>query len=153
MMRTLHFTTHIARPVAEVYTHLANPQNFIGLQPLLIEMSPAQTVIENDLPVQSYETVEAFRIGGRIVYRNRIRVKTTLTKTNERIDTLVHSPGGVTLQVQYLFTPEDETRGTCLTEIMDIHMPRLMAGFVVKQATQAQTAVMERLKTRLEATS
>jgi len=150
MIQTLQFTIHIARSVPDVYAHLANPHNFIGLQPLLIEMSPIQTVSENGLPVQSYETVEAFRLGGRVVYRNRIRVKTTLTKLDDHMDTLVHSPGGVTLNVQYLFAPED--CGTRLTEIMDVHMSRLVAGFVVRQATQAQLTVMERLKTRLEST-
>jgi hypothetical protein len=144
MIHTLQFTTHIARPVPEVYAHLANPHNFIGLQPLLIEMSPIQTASENGLPVQSYETVEAFRLGGRVVYRNRIRVKTTLAKLDERMDTMVHSPGGVTLDVQYHFALEDH--GTRLTEIMNIHMLRLTVGFVVRQATQAQLAVMEWLK-------
>ena len=53
MIQTLQFTIHIARSVPDVYAHLANPHNFIGLQPLLIEMSPIQTVSENGLPVQS----------------------------------------------------------------------------------------------------
>jgi hypothetical protein len=148
MIRTLRFSIHIARPVAEVYAHLANPQNFLGLQPLLIDMSPISATVENGLNVRSYETVEAFRIGERVVYRNRIRVKLTLTHPPEQIDTLVYSPGGVTLNVQYLFAPEnDDTR---LTEIMEVQMPRLLAGFVVHQATQAQNTVMQRLKARLE---
>jgi len=84
-----------------------------------------------------------------VVYRNRIRVKMTLTRPPEQIDTVVYSPGRVTLNVQYLFTPEND--GTRLTEIMEIHMPRLLAGFVVQQALQAQNAVMQRLKARLEA--
>jgi hypothetical protein len=149
MIRTLRFTIDIARPVSVVYDHLAHPQNFLGLQPLLIDMSPIRAAIEDGLPVRSYETVEAFRLGGRVVYRNRIRVKMTLTRPPEQINTLVHSPGGVTLNVQYLFTPEND--GTRLTEIMEVRMPFLLASFVVSQATQAQTAVLERLKARLEA--
>ena len=149
MIRTLLFNIDIARPISVVYDHLAQPQNFLGLQPLLIEMSPITATVENGWPVRSYETVEAFRVGGRVVYRNRIRVKMTLPRPPEQIDTIVHSPGGVTLTVQYLFTSEKD--GTRLTEIMEIHTPRLLAGFVVQQATQAQNTVMQRLKARLEA--
>ena len=148
MIRTLSFTTYIARSVPDVYEHLANPQNFIGLQPLLIEMSPVQSAMINGATVQSYETVEAFRLGGHVVYRNRIRVETTLTKPNEQMDSRVRSPGGVTLHVRYTFTAYNGS--TQLAEVMDIHMSRLVAGFVVRQATQAQTAVMARLKARLE---
>jgi len=149
MIRTLRFNIDIARPISIVYDHLAQPQNFLGLQPLLIEMSPITATVENGWPVRSYETVEAFRVGGRVVYRNRIRVKMTLPRPPEQIDTIVHSPGGVTLTVQYLFTSEKD--GMRLTEIMEIHTPRLLAGFVVQQATQAQNTVMQRLKARLEA--
>jgi hypothetical protein len=148
-IRTLQFTTPIARPVAVVYEHLAHPQNLIGLQPLLLEMSPIRDTRENGVPVRSYETVEAFRVGRHVVYRNRSRVKMTLTRLPEQIDSLVHSPGGVTLTVRYLFAPEND--GTRLTEIMEVRTPRLLASFVVSQATQAQNIVMERLKMRLEA--
>jgi hypothetical protein len=149
VIRTLRFTIDSARPLSAVYDHLAQPQNFLGLQPMLIEMSPVGETVENHLLVRSYDTVEAFRVGKRAVYRNRIRVKMTLTRPPEQIDTLVHSPGGVTLNVRYMFTPEND--GTRLTEIMEVRTPRLLASFVVSQATQAQNIVMERLKVRLEA--
>lgn len=154
MIRTLQFTTYITRPISEVYDHMADPHNLIGLQPLLIEMSPVQSTRVNGVIVQTYETIEAFRLGGYNVYRNRIRVRTTLTRPNEQIDSLVHSPGGVTLDVGYTFTPQagaSQCGGTQLTEVMEINAPRLMAGFVVRQATLAQQAVMQRLKARLEA--
>lgn len=148
MKRTLEFTVFIQRPVADVYDHLAHPQNFLGLQPLLIEMSPVQESRVHDRVVRAYETVEAFRLFGRIVYRNRIRVQTTLTDPPVRLDTQVHSPGGVTLDVEYHLAAQGA--GTHLTEIMHLAMSRVVAGFVVSQATQAQRAVLARLKARLE---
>ncbi len=148
MKQTLEFAITINRPVADVYDHLANPQSFLGLQPLLIEMSPVRESTEHERVVREYETVEAFRLFGRIVYRNRIRVRTTLTDPPARLDTRVHSPGGVTLNVEYHFAAQ--SGGTRLTEIMHLEMSRLVAGFVVSQATQAQRAVLARLKARLE---
>lgn len=148
MKRTLEFAIVIDRPVADVYDHLADPQNFLGLQPLLSEMSPIRESTEHERVVREYETVEAFRLWGRIVYRNRIRVRSTLTNPPARLDTRVHSPGGVTLNVEYHFTAEGA--GTRLTEIMHLEMSKLVAGFVVSQATQAQRAVLARLKARLE---
>ena len=148
MKRTLEFTIVIDRPMADVYDHLADPHSFLGLQPLLIEMSPVRESTEHDRVVREYETVEAFRLRGRIVYRNRIRVRSTLTAPPARLDTRVHSPGGVTLNVEYHFAAEGA--GTRLTEIMHLEMPALVAGFVVSQATQAQRAVLARLKARLE---
>ncbi len=150
MKRTLEFSITIARPVTEVYEHLAQPRNFLGLQPLLIEMSPVRESVEADRVVRTYETVEAFRLFGRIVYRNRIKVRSTLTEPPARLDTLVHSPGGVILNVEYQFAVEGA--GTRLIEIMHIDMPALLASFVVSQATQAQRAVLARLKARLEST-
>ena len=148
MRRTLEFTVSIERPVVDVYDHLADPRNLLGLQPLLIEMSPIRESAEADRVVREYETVEAFRLFGRIVHRNRIRVRTTLTDPPTRMDSLVHSPGGVSLQVVYHFATE--RAGTRLTEVMHLNVQPWLAGFVVSQARQAQRAVLARLKTRLE---
>ncbi len=148
MHKTLTFEIDIHQSPALIYDHLANPKNFLGLQPLLIDMSPIDTTSEDGKTVCTYETIEAFRMFGKIVYRNRIRVRSILTRPPEQMDTVVHSPGGVTLNVEYLF--QAKGNGTHLIETMHIQGYRLLMSFVIDQATKAQNTVLHRLKARLE---
>jgi hypothetical protein len=143
---TLIFDAAYEQPVEAVYAHLADPRNFIGLQPLLISLSEVAESKQNDARVLSYVTTEEFHFGP-ITYHNHIKVRHTLTKPNERIDTFVISPGWVTLNVEYHFAASDH--GSTLQEIMHIAAPRLLMNFVTAQAAQAQTEVMRRLKARL----
>ena len=105
--RSFSLTIQIDRPVPVVYTHLANPRNLIGLQPLLTRMSAIQETIENQRRVYRYETVETFRVAGVPLLHNRIRVRTALTKENAQIMSIVHSAPQLVLHVIYDFQPHD----------------------------------------------
>jgi hypothetical protein len=84
-----------------VYDHLRDPHNLVGLQPLLTHVENVQA---SETSV-SYDTVEAFRWLGIVLYRNRIHVQTTFTDPPWRLETVVHSFPNITLQVGYTFTP------------------------------------------------
>ncbi len=98
MPDTLNFDVHIARPVAVVYAHLAQPRNLIGLQPLLTFMSPIRELALSGQQGYAYETVETFRLGRIPVYHNRIRVQTILTEPDRHIDSIVYSVPMLTIQ-------------------------------------------------------
>jgi hypothetical protein len=145
---TLTFTIEIARPISVVFEHLSVPQNFLGLQPLLINISEVNETTENGIIVHRYTTTEAFRFFGFIPYHNRIHVTTRLTKPHTRLDTHVKSPGGVTLDVEYHFS---ESNGiTHLQEIVHVQCLQITTGFVLREATKAQNTLLARLKERLE---
>ena len=71
---TLPFEVDINRPVADVFAHLSNPRNFLGLQPLLIDMSEIVEATEDGALVRRYTTAEEFRFLGFIRYLTRIAV-------------------------------------------------------------------------------
>ncbi len=148
MQPTLEFTVHIQRPVPLVYSHLAQPANFIGLQPLLTSISPIEEFIVHGRPGCRYETVETFRIGPVPLLNNRIRVQTVLTEPDRQIDTIVHSNPNIRLDVQYRFTAVGEETG--LVEQMRISAPAWVRGYVVRTARRVQEQTLANLKQRLE---
>ena len=145
---TLTFTIEIARPISAVFEHISVPQNFLGLQPLLIDISEVNETNENGIIVHRYTTTEAFLFFGFISYHNRIHVTTRLTNPHTRLDTHVKSPGGVTLDVEYHLSASK--LGTHLQEVIHIQSPKIITGFVHREATKAQNTLLTRLKERLE---
>ena len=148
MQHTLEFTVHIRRPVPVVYNHLAQPANFIGLQPLLSSISSVQEICVKNKHGYKYETVETFRIGSIPVFNNRIRVQTVLTEPDRQIDSVVHSKPNIRLDVHYLFTFQDDE--TNLVEQMLISVPAWVSNYVVRTARQVQEQTLANLKRRLE---
>lgn len=145
---TLSFDVDLNRPVADVFAHLSNPRNFLGLQPLLIDMSEIVEMTQDGALVRRYTTTEEFRFLGFIRYLNRIAVALRLTDPPARMDAHVDSPGNVTLDVEYHFSAHEN--GTRLREIVHIQSPRWTTRFVISEATKAQTETLARLKARLE---
>jgi hypothetical protein len=131
-----------------VYDHLRNPQNFVGLQPLLTHLENIKVLQLDDRRSVSYDTVEAFRWKGLVLYRNRIRVRTVFTDPPHQFETVVHSFPNITVRVTYTFNSKDG--GTRVHETMRISCHAWLANFVIDQALRAQTAVLANLKKRLD---
>ena len=148
MQKTLRFQANFFRPAQFVYEHLADPRNFIGLQPLLISISDVQETQQQGLRKLSYENVEEFIFLGFLKYHNRIKVQTQLTEPGKRMDAFVESPGAVKLHVEYHFLPNEN--GSTLDEIFHIEAPGFLMDFVIQQASQAQTTVLTRLQKRMQ---
>ncbi|HMQ32906.1 MAG TPA: SRPBCC family protein [Chloroflexaceae bacterium] len=139
----------IARPAAEIYKHLADPTNILGLQPLLVEMTPVSRGTVHGRPLLSYETVEAFRLGGLTVAHNRIAVRTLLTQEPCRIDTFVTGAAGLVMLATYQFA--DREGATLLTERVAVHIHPVLLPGVLATAKRVQRTTLARLKARLEA--
>ena len=148
MQHKLEFAIHIRRPVSVVYSHLANPTNFIGLQPLLSSISSVQEIHVNNNRGYEYETVETFRIGSIPVFNNRIHVQTVLTHPDQQIDSVVYSKPNIRLDVHYEFTSLGEE--TNLIEQMFITVPAWVSSYVIGTARQVQEQTLANLKQRLE---
>lgn len=144
----LYFEIQINQPVDVIYDHLREPYNYIGLQPLLTHVESVQPGEQDGKQTVSYDTVEAFRWLGVVLYRNRIRVKTVFTNPPYRFETMVHSVPNIVLNVGYDLLPQNG--GTLLKETMQIRVYSWLSKFVLAQATQAQKALLTNLKERLE---
>lgn len=138
----------IARPAAEIYAHLADPKNLLGLQPLLVEMTPVSRSTAHGRPLLAYETVEAFRLGGLTIAHNRIAVRSLLTQEPCRIDNFVTGAAGLVMLATYHFADRDGA--TLLTERVAVHIHPLLLPGVLATAKRVQRTTLARLKARLE---
>jgi hypothetical protein len=145
---SFELAVRIAQPAAEVYKHLADPTNILGLQPLLVEMTPVSRCIVHGRPLLSYETVEAFRLGGLTIAHNRIAVRTLLTEEPCRIDNFVTGAAGLMMLATYQLAACDGT--TLLSERVAVHIHPLLLPGVLATAERVQRTTLARLKARLE---
>lgn len=144
----LEFQIEIDAPPQTMYEHLSDPHHFVGLQPLLTHVDAVQYGERDGKRMVSYETVEAFRGLGVVLYRNRIRVQTVFTDPPRRFHTVVHSFPNIVLNVEYTFTPQDG--GVLVRETMEIQTVAWLGKFVTGEAAKAQTALLANLKKRME---
>ncbi len=145
---TLEFQTHIHASPQALYEHLQNPQNFIGLQPLLTQVERVRYQEKDGVQTVAYDTVEAFRWHGLVLYKNRIHAQTVFTQPPYQFHTVVHSFPNIVLHVEYRFTPQNGQ--TLVQEITQITTHAWLAKFVTTQAAKAQTALLANLKKRME---
>ncbi len=143
------FSYFIDAPVDQVYAHIAEPEHYSRLSPLVSEMqhlrrgtnAQGQSFFE-------YDTVEALHFAGIIPYNNPIHVTTTLTQVNRQISAEVDTRFGV--KMGFVFDLEAENGGTRIRETVHATAPRLVQSYVVDQAKQVQHARVGILKSRLE---
>jgi len=136
-------------PAPKVYEYLSEPQSYIGLSPLVTEVSDAESTRNNDgQTIIHYQAVETFHFFGFVRYPNRIQVAMILTQPDAQIVNLVESVPNVRLKFVLDFQPEGS--GTWIHEHVTAKMPLPLRGYVVSQAKAVQQARGEILKERLE---
>ena len=139
----------IAAPAGRIYAHLSEPASFLGLQPLLIEVT--ETDRGEDAagrPTRTFRCVEKLRLLGFLPYRNAITTRMTLARPNERIECEVQSPGGVCLR--NAFTVSADSGGSIVADEVTIECPRWLRGFVLGEARKAHARLLLNLKQRME---
>ncbi len=146
---TFDYRYFVNAPVSQVYEHLARPENYVGLSPLVVVVSD----IERGSDAQGcvwvrYSSVERFRFLGLLRYDNLLRVTMTLTNPERRIVSDVDSPFSV--KVRFTFDFEPEAGGTWIHETIHAQMPGILRGFVVSEAKRVQLERARILKSRLE---
>ncbi len=147
--QTFQYAYLISAPAPQIYQHLSEPSNYMGLSPLVISVSDIQwgTNPQNQRFV-SYKSVELFRFLGLITYHNPLDVVMTLTNPNHQIISDVKTGQNVT--VRFVFDLHEQTDGTTVTETITATMPALLSGFVIKEAKSVQQNRAKVLKERME---
>ena len=120
--QTFQSSTFIHAPAQKIYDHLAAPESYIGLSPLVTWVGN----IERDQDGEGhttidYEAIETFRFLGFLRYPNRIKVHMILSAPNEEMVTLVEGILNVRMRFVYTFRPENE--GVRLTETVMAQTP------------------------------
>ncbi|GIF22442.1 hypothetical protein BJ973_002763 [Actinoplanes tereljensis] len=144
-MPTDHFrhSFHVAAPAGEIYAHLIEPRNYIGLSPLLVavrDVRPGRDEI-------TYLGVERFRFGP-FTWDNRLRVTLTPVTPDRQLRSSVISPGAVRLVATVDLVPDGD--GTLVTESVELRTPAVLRRFALGQATAVQQSRAAELTRRME---
>jgi hypothetical protein len=146
---TFHYRYFINASTSKIYDYLSEPQSYIGLSPLVTEVSAVEHLNNTDAyTIIQYEAVETLHFFVFIRYPNRIIVRLMLTKPNQQMVHLVESIPNVRLRFTFDFQAEGS--GTWVDEAVTATMPLPLRGYVVSQAKAVQQARGEILKERME---
>jgi carbon monoxide dehydrogenase subunit G len=136
-------TFRIAAPAAAIYAHLLDPQNYIGLSPLVVAVRDVHPVGD----AIAYTAVERFRFGP-LSWNNRIRVTMTGTTPDRQVRNSVVSPGAVRLIATVDLVPDAD--GTIVTETIELRSPAVLRRFALGQAKAVQRVRSAELTRRME---
>ncbi|MFF0744908.1 SRPBCC family protein [Streptomyces sp. NPDC004111] len=144
-MPTEEFTRSVvvARPVEEVFAHLARPESYIGLSPLIV----AVREVDVSADAVRYVAVERFRLRA-LRWDNPIRVTMTFPEPGRRIVSEVWSPGRVRLESTVVLT--DDSAKTRVSETVRVTFPGILRALVVGQATKVQGSRLAELARRMD---
>ncbi len=150
-MRSFELNIFIDRPRDEVYEHVAQPINMIGLQPLLTTIDILKQQQDADgVILRPFHTVETIRWLGLPVMRNRVYSVIHLTKPPSELEISVFSKPNTQVVYHYLFQESEEGRTHLVQKVSFEKVNKLLENFVFDHAIQTQRALLANLKVRLE---
>jgi len=151
-MRTFELNIFLDRPRNEVYDHIAEPINMIGLQPLLTtidilkEQKDAKKVV-----LRPFYMVETHRWLGFPIRRSRVYSVIHLTRPKEELELHTFRSFGTTIVFRYFFNESDDGNRTHLIQRVSFEkVNKLLENYVFNQAINAQRALLTNLKVRIE---
>ena len=148
-MRKFEQHIFIDRRKDEIYDHIAEPINMIGLQPLLttIDLLKEQQN-EQGIILRPFYTVEVFRWAGIPLVRSRIYSVIHLTRPKDELD--VYRWPNIKIVFKYEFVQYTDQR-THITQTINFEkVNKILEGFVFERSIKVQRAVLTNLKVRLE---
>lgn len=142
-MKVVEFSTITELPVPpeEVFSHLADPNNHVGLSPLIVAVEN----IRHESGKVHFTATERFTLGP-LRYCNVIAV--TMRLDAKTISGKVVSPGGVRLA--YSYRADVAPGGTKLVDHYRLSAPFGLLRFAVSQARKVQAARSIELVRRFE---
>jgi hypothetical protein len=140
----------IDAPAEQIIDHLMQPENYVGLQPFVQSSDTLERGLDaQGFPFVRYRSVEHVPLLGNLRLPTPIEAHTTLTRPAEQMITTVNSAASINITFIYDFRLEGAQ--TLLTLTVNAVTPRVLLSLVLRRAKQAQTAVLNNLKARMEA--
>jgi hypothetical protein len=150
-MRTFELNIFIDRPCEEVYEHLAQPINMIGLQPrlttidILKEQNDAKGII-----LRPFHSIQIFRWLGLPVLKPQVYTVIHVTNPPAELEYHVFSKPGIQIVYHYLFQESEQGWTHLIQKFRFEKVSRLLEDLVFAQVLQAQRVMLTNLKVRLE---
>jgi carbon monoxide dehydrogenase subunit G len=143
----LKHTFQIAAPLEEVFAHLAEPSNYVGLSPLVV----AVRSVRRSGGTVHYTAVERFQFLGVLRHDNLIDVTLVAVPDglphSAEISGEVRSPGRV--RMSYRFAIDRHKAGSIVTDTLHLRTPLGLLRFAASQAGAVQRARARVLTARL----
>jgi len=150
-MRTFELNIFIDRPRNEVYDHVSEPINMIGLLPRLATIDILKEQKDaNGVILRPFYTLETFRWAGIPVFRNRVYTVVHLTRPRDEMEFHVFSKPNINIIFRYFFNEDDENRTHLIQRVTFEKVGKILENFVFDHALTAQRAFLTNLKVRLE---
>ena len=150
-MRSFELNIFIGRPRQEVYEHLAEPINMIGLQPFMTTMDILKEQMDaNGTVLRPFYMVETYRWTGLSIWRSRVYLVIYLTRPNEELELHIYRKPSIKIVYTFHFRQDEEQRTHLVQKLSFERVNKLIETVVLNQAVKAQRALLTNLKVRLE---
>ncbi len=150
-MRSFELNIFIDRPRNEVYEHLMEPINMIGLQPYLttIDVLKEQKDAKGSL-LRPFYMLESHRWAGLPIYKSRVYTVIQLTNPKQELVVRHYSKFGTRIVYQYQFHQIEEGRTHLIQKASFEKVNKLFEKSIFNRVKKAQRALLTNLKVRLE---
>jgi uncharacterized membrane protein len=150
-MRTFELNIFIDRPKTEVYNHLSEPINMIGLTPHMTSIDVLKEQRDsNGIVLRPFYTMQTFKWMGLPVRRDRLYWVIHLTKPTSELEFHVFQGKKTQIVFQYTFQESEEWRTHLVQRVRFEKVNKLLENRVFNEAINTQRALLTNLKIRLE---
>jgi hypothetical protein len=150
-MRTFELNIFIDRPRSEVYNHLSEPINMIGLTPhmtsidVLKEQKDAHGIV-----LRPFYTMQTYKWLGLPVRKDRMYWVIHLTQPNSELEFHVFQSRNTQIVFHYIFQESEEWRTHLIQRVRFEKVNKLLENRVFHEAITTQRTLLTNLKIRLE---
>lgn len=150
-MRTFELNIFIDHPRIEIYNHIAEPINMIGLQPFLTSIDVLKEHKDGEgITLRPFYTVETHRWLGLPIRRNRVYSVIHLTRPHSELEFHVFRKPNIQIVFHFFFNESEDGRTHLIQRVRFEKVNKLFENLVFEQAIRSQRAFLTSLKVRLE---
>ena len=150
-MRTFELNIFIDRPRSEVYNHLSEPINMIGLTPHMTSIDVLKEQKDADgIVLRPFYTMQTYKWLGLPVRKDRVYWVIHLTQPPDELEFHMFQKKNIQIIFQYLFQESEEWRTHLIQRVRFEKVSKLLENRVFNEAIATQRALLTNLKIRLE---
>ena len=150
-MRTFELNIFIDRPRSEVYNHLSEPINMIGLTPHMTSIDVLKEQKDADgIILRPFHTMQTYKWLGLPVRKDRLYWVIHLTRPESELEIHVFQKKNTQIVFNYLFQKNEEWRTHLIQRVRFEKVNKLLENRIFHEAITTQRALLTNLKIRLE---
>jgi hypothetical protein len=150
-MQTFELNIFIDRPLADVYNHLSEPINMIGLTPYMTSIDVLKEQRDGEGTVlRPFYTMQTYQWLGLPVRKDRLYWVIHLTRPYSELEFHVFQGKNTQIVYHYLFQESEAWRTHLIQKVRFDRVNKLFENRLFHEAITTQRALLTNLKIRLE---